>query len=165
MRLIAPLIHADLFASCVWPSVNRSVTNHPTGFSGRFGTLPLSAGAFVSRFWSGTSGLRLLIADSPACLAESCSPGLLSHSPCYGPVVHLLLLSTSPRGDAVAVGYGPENVCPERTCTSLTYTLTNALPRASRPCPPNNKPPQPATALIALPTFAGTWLNFEFFYR
>ena len=40
------------------------------------------------------------------------------------PVVHLLLLPTPPRGDAVAFGYGPENVCPARTCTSLIgYTL------------------------------------------
>jgi exodeoxyribonuclease V alpha subunit len=31
-----------------------------------------------------------------------CSPGLVSHNPCYGPVLHLLLLSTPPRGDAVA---------------------------------------------------------------
>jgi hypothetical protein len=68
----------------------------------------------------GTSGLRRSAPDSPAHVAESCSPGLLSHSPCYGPVFHLLLLSTSPRGDAVAVGYGPENLCPERTCTPLT---------------------------------------------
>ena len=37
----------------------------------------------------------------------------------YGLVIHLLLLSTSPRGDAVTVDYGPESVCPERTCTSL----------------------------------------------
>ncbi|MCE5231179.1 hypothetical protein LLG95_16505, partial [bacterium] len=31
----------------------------------------------------------------------------------------LPLLSTSPRGDAVAVDYGPESVCPEGTCTLL----------------------------------------------
>ena len=37
----------------------------------------------------------------------------------YGLVVSLLLLSTSPHGDAVTVDYGPESVCPERTCTSL----------------------------------------------
>src|ERR1700681_4354322 len=43
---------------------------------------------------------------------------------CCGLVVHLLLLSTSPRGDAVTFGYGPENVCPGRTCTVLFwYTL------------------------------------------
>ncbi|MEW6114819.1 MAG: hypothetical protein AB1664_21980, partial [Thermodesulfobacteriota bacterium] len=33
--------------------------------------------------------------------------------------VHLLLLPTPPRGDAVTVGYRPEKVYLERTCTSL----------------------------------------------
>jgi hypothetical protein len=42
----------------------------------------------------------------------------------FGLVVHLQLLSTWPRGHAVTFSYGPENVCPERTRTSLTwYTL------------------------------------------
>ena len=37
----------------------------------------------------------------------------------YGLVVHLLLLPTPPRGDAVTVGYRPEKVYLEMTCTSL----------------------------------------------
>jgi hypothetical protein len=45
---------------------------------------------------------------------------------CCGPVLHLLLLSTWPRGHAVAISFGPENVCPVRTCTSL---LSNAFRR------------------------------------
>ena len=38
----------------------------------------------------------------------------------YGLVLRLLLLPTPPLGDAVALGFGPESVCPERTFTSLT---------------------------------------------
>jgi len=41
----------------------------------------------------------------------------------------LLLLPTPPRGDAVAFGYRPENVCPKRTFTSLTRC---ALRRTNR---------------------------------
>ena len=36
-----------------------------------------------------------------------------------GLAVHLQLLSTSPRGDAVTFSYGPESAYPKRTCTSL----------------------------------------------
>jgi hypothetical protein len=43
-----------------------------------------------------------------------------SSSCSYGLVVRLLLLPTPPRGDAVALGYGPESVCPEGTFTPLT---------------------------------------------
>jgi hypothetical protein len=44
----------------------------------------------------------------------------VSSSLSCGLIVHLLLLPTPPRGDAVAVGYRPENVCLKRTFTSLT---------------------------------------------
>ena len=43
-----------------------------------------------------------------------------SSSCSYGLVVRLLLLPTPPRGDAVAIGFGPEGVCPEGTFTPLT---------------------------------------------
>jgi hypothetical protein len=43
-----------------------------------------------------------------------------SSSCSYGLVVRLLLLPTPPCGDAVALGYGPESVCPEGTFTPLT---------------------------------------------
>ena len=46
----------------------------------------------------------------------------------YGLVVHFLLLSTSPRGDAVAVGYRPESAYLKRTFTSPT---TRAFRRTS----------------------------------
>ena len=36
----------------------------------------------------------------------------------YGLVLHLLLLFTSPHGDAITVSYRPESVCLKRTCTS-----------------------------------------------
>ena len=45
----------------------------------------------------------------------------LSSSSSYGLVTPRRLLSTSPCGDAVTVGYGPESVCPERTSTSLSW--------------------------------------------
>ena len=45
----------------------------------------------------------------------------VSSSSSYGLVTPRRLLSTSPRGDAVIVGYGPESVCPERTSTSLSW--------------------------------------------
>ncbi len=49
------------------------------------------------------------------CQAESSS---LS----YGWIVRLLLLPTPPRGDAVAVGYRPENACLKGTFTPLFST-------------------------------------------
>ena len=50
-----------------------------------------------------------------------------------GLVVHLQLLSTSPRGDAVTFGYGPENVCPEWTCTTLiSYAFRRTAERLRR---------------------------------
>src|SRR5262252_309675 len=50
-----------------------------------------------------------------------------SSSLSYGWIVHLLLLPTSPRGDAVVVGFRPESVCLERTFTSLILALSGAL--------------------------------------
>lgn len=41
----------------------------------------------------------------------------------YGLLVHLPLLSTSPRGDAVTFSYRPECACLERTHTSPTKRL------------------------------------------
>jgi hypothetical protein len=49
----------------------------------------------------------------------------------YGPMVHLQLLSTPPRGDAVTFGFRPESVSLGRTCTSLIeYTLRRTGPAA-----------------------------------
>ena len=50
----------------------------------------------------------------------------VSSSLSYGLVVPRRLLPTSPRGDAVIVGYGPESVCPERTFTSLVMAPLQA---------------------------------------
>jgi hypothetical protein len=50
----------------------------------------------------------------------------------YGLLIHLLLLSTPPRGDAVTVSYRPECVYLKRTCTSLAkyaYRCTYAAPQ------------------------------------
>ena len=42
-----------------------------------------------------------------------------SRSSSYGPVHDRRLLPTSPRDDAVTLGFRPESVCLKRTCTSL----------------------------------------------
>ena len=56
----------------------------------------------------------------------------------FGLAVHLQLLSTWPRGHAVTFSYGPENVCPARTRTSLIwYTLKRTdtgFQPVSHPC-------------------------------
>jgi hypothetical protein len=94
--------------SRVWPSVH-SVSNHPTGSRCRFCTLPLSASGFLS------PGLGFAIASQ----ARHSRPAE-SSSLSYGLVVHLLLLPTPPRGDAVAVDYRPESAYLKRTLTSPT---------------------------------------------
>ncbi len=86
----------------------------PDAFQGRFCTLPL-----ISLDFPCGSGLHPSIPGSPPHPAESSSPGPLSHCPHDGLVVHLGLLSTLPRGNAVISSYGPENVCPTGTCTLL----------------------------------------------
>src|SRR5690348_10675840 len=93
-----------------------------------FVTLPLSPPGFPRctgcprrGFWASPLARRL---------AATCGRIALHHS--YGPVVHLRLLPTSPRGDAVTFDYGPEKACPERTRTAL---LTNTLERTSRGVP------------------------------
>ncbi len=47
----------------------------------------------------------------------------------YGPMVHLRLLSTPPRGDAVTFSFRPESACLKGTCTPLiqyTFRRTRA---------------------------------------
>src|SRR6185312_6747710 len=90
----------------------------PRAASIAFDTLPFSVGALL-RLARG-SGLRLSFAGSPSRVAESCSPGWVSHHPRCGPAFHLLLLPTSHRCDAVAVGYRSESASLKRTYTSLT---------------------------------------------
>ena len=65
------------------------------------------------------SPLECRLTNSRQTESSSCS---------YGLVVRLLLLPTPPRGDAVAIGYGPESVCPEGTFTPLTIALSGAHP-------------------------------------
>src|SRR5262249_13218595 len=68
--------------------------------------------------------------------ARRCRPAE-SSSLSYGWIVHLLLLPTSPRGDAVAVGYRPESVCLERTFTSLIMcAFRRTADRLSSPSAP-----------------------------
>lgn len=87
----------------------------------RFNTLPISVPGF-SALASRSLGFAIRSQARRAIL-----PNRVRFR--FGPILHLQLLSTWPRGHAVTFCYGPENVCPERTCTSLIwYTLrrTNA---------------------------------------
>ena len=52
--------------------------------------------------------------------AGSSTRPAVSSSSSYGLVVHLPLLRTPPRGDALTVDYRPESACLERTSTSRT---------------------------------------------
>ena len=80
------------------------------------------------------SGLRHSLAGSPTRPAES-------RSLSYGPMVHLRLLSTPPRGDAVTLSYRPENAGLEGTCTPLIeYTLRRT--RADAPVGPSPLGPE-----------------------
>ena len=96
------LIHAHILP-------DHSVSNHPVAPRRRFLTLPLSA---TASHVAECLGFAIALQARRACPAESSSSS-------YGLVVHLLLLPTPPRGDAVTVGYRPESVCLKRTCTSL----------------------------------------------
>jgi len=99
-----PVCHSGLPASRVWPS-GHSVSNHLTAPAVAFAHNPSARQA--------RSGLRLARAGSPVGPAESSSSS-------YGLPVHLQLLPTSSRENAVTVDYRPECVCLERTRTSQT---------------------------------------------
>lgn len=74
--------------------------------------------------WGG-SGLRRSLAGSPACLAESSSSS-------SGPVVHLPLLPTPPRGGAVAFDYARMHARAAGTSTPLSvcaHGRTRIAPR------------------------------------
>ena len=100
---------AGLIASCTEPS-DHSVSNHPPSLQllGLFSTAGRTAGTAprnvfhpLGRAALASVGLRHGTAGSPRQKAESSSSS-------YGLVVHLLMLSTSPRGDAVSFGYGSQ---------------------------------------------------------
>ena len=55
-----------------------------------------------------------------------------SRSLAYGPVHHHRLLPTPPRGGAVTAGFGPESVCPKRTCTSLDACASRRTGRRAK---------------------------------
>jgi len=112
----------------------RSVSNHPLPSRcaiWRFLTIGLTGGIVLRtiRTLAGRAsfGLRLSLAGSPQQQAESSSRRLVLASLCYGLVVRLQLLSTSPRGDAVTFGYGvpdvPRRGLSPRRCHGLTGAL------------------------------------------
>ena len=85
---------------------DHSVPNHPMSApSPLLHATPQLDGSPAGTVGADGSRLRTWLAGSPRHLAES---GSLS----YGLVVHPLLLSTSPHGDAVTGGYGLESVLP-----------------------------------------------------
>ena len=55
-----------------------------------------------------------------------------SRSLSYGPVHPHRLLPTPSRGGAVTAGFGPESVCPERTCTSLDACASRRTGRRAK---------------------------------
>jgi hypothetical protein len=61
-----------------------------------------------------------------------------SSSSSCGLVSHLRLLPTPPHGDAVTLGFRPESVCLERTCTSLNECACGRTDRR-RPRRPSNQ--------------------------
>jgi len=72
------------------------------------------------------SGLRRWLAGSPSDSAES-------RSSSYGPTVHLRLLPTLPRGNAVTFSYRPESVCLKGTFTpQIECTLRRTSPAFQR---------------------------------
>ena len=96
----------------------------PPLLSHRFNTLPISVG-----------DIRLSIAGLGFAISQQArreSRPNRVHLRC-GLVIHLGLLSTPPRGDAVSFGYRPENVYLKRTCTSLTW---HTYRRTSPGCSP-----------------------------
>jgi hypothetical protein len=104
------LTRAGLPASCATPLSPFRL--HPPSVSRRpFRTLPLRDDSLLRCH-------RLRFRRSHA--GSSITSGRIEFVP-YGLVTHLRLLPTSSRDDAVTVGYRPESVCLERTCTSLSW--------------------------------------------
>jgi hypothetical protein len=99
---------AGLPASRVWPS-EHSVPNHLARPRHRFDTQPFSVTDFR------LTSVRV----SPFPSRLTARPGRIGFV-AYGLLVHLPLLSTTPRGVAVTFGYRPECACLKRTPTSLT---------------------------------------------
>jgi len=82
---------------------------------------------------------------SPLACRLATTSGRIEFTSHCGLVVHLLLLPTPPRGDAVAIGYGLGNVCPRWTCTTL---ISHALRRTS----PRRRRGAPTASALHLPT-------------
>ena len=90
---------------------NHSVPNHLMDPRCGFSTRPLNpSGPVLLLFGVGFA--------PPTQARRSTRPNRVRSR--YGLVIHLLLLSTPLRSDAVTVDYRPERGCLERTCTSRT---------------------------------------------
>ena len=90
---------------------DHSVPNHLMDPRCGFSTRPLNPSGHLLRL----SGVGFA---PPTQARRSTRPNRVRF--CYGLVIHLLLLSTPLRSDAVTVDYRPERGCLKRTCTSRT---------------------------------------------
>jgi hypothetical protein len=122
-------VRSGLSVSRIWSS-GHPVPNHPSVSTVAFAHNPSaqwtspSCSVETRSKLKAESGFRHRFAGSPSGQAEA---GSLD----YGLLIHLLLLPTPPRGDAVTFGYRPECVYLKRTCTSLAkyaYSRTNLAP-------------------------------------
>lgn len=105
----------------MYPTFKSFRLQPPDGPRHRFDTLPFSVPGFSALAW------RSLGFTIRSRARRTILPNRVRFR--FGPILHIQLLSTWPHGHAVTFSYGPENACPERTCTSLIwYTLrrTNA---------------------------------------
>jgi hypothetical protein len=109
---------------------DHSVSTHLASPRRRFRTLPLSA-------TSTRAGLGFVLPTRTRRVHPA-----VSSSSSYGLVIHLRLLPTSPRGDAVTVGYGPESACPGRTLTSLSVRACRRTWDAGRTAGVRDRPSQ-----------------------
>src|SRR5437899_4394958 len=122
-------VRSGLSVSRIWSS-EHPVPNHPSVPAVAFAPTPsaqqpsLSCSVETRSKLKKGSGFRHRFAGSPKRTGRS---GFAY----YGLLIHLLLLPTPPRGDAVTIGYRPECVYLKRTCTSLAkyaYRRTNLAP-------------------------------------
>jgi len=103
-------------------------------------TPQLDRSPFASRLGS---RLRHSLAGSSLRTAESSS---LS----YGLILHLPLLRTPPRGDALSFSYRPESACLTRTLTSLTLHARRRTSAGSRPQPKRGHASPSAQTLLMM---------------
>ncbi len=129
MRALTPGRHSLLLPglpdSRHTTSLDHSASNHPTSLQHRFRTSPQRVGSPDTTVAGPGFATR-----SQA--RRDVRPNRVRHYPADWST-HLLLLSTPPRGDAVAFGFRAETLLGDGLSPSLSCALTGARARASRP--------------------------------